>query len=270
MKPQVKIIINPNDGLNGELAMALAAARRLRPVAGLLVLAFLLLCSSPSSWAQLYREQNPKATIGGTEVWLAGPPDFPRIDGLDRHLDDILLAAQSPAAAVLAIYAEPEAWKKFRDGLKDKAGLDCHAVISTPAPLAEGHISPDDFAGIKKDLATGLQAAIGRDRALDEALAGVSDHHLEKATSRLESFEILADEPDFITYRLGNLLELKFKDQSASSLNRSTAVISTLLLNGKILNLQLDSNLPDQTELDKTGRLWRESFLKANLRNSEH
>lgn len=241
-----------------------------RSTVGLAATVLFLLCFSTLSWAQPYREQNAEATIGTVAVRLVGPPDFHRIDGLDRYLDNILLAAQSPAAAILAIYAEPKAWKKFQADGRDETGLDCHAIISTPAPLADSEISQDDFARIKKDLAQDFQAAIGRNRVLDEALAGICDHQLEKAQSRLENFEILAEGPDFISHRLTSLLELKLKGQSASRINHSSTVVSTLLLEGKILNLQLDSNWFDQDALAQIGLRWRESFLKANLRNTEH
>lgn len=221
----------------------------------------------PEAWGQAYRDQSPEAGIGSSKVRLNGPASFPRIDGLDRNLDDILLATQSPAAAILAIYAEPAAWKKFQArGKNDEIGLSCHAVISTPAPMAGRNITSADFQRIKKDLTENLKAGVARERQLEDELSTVSDHKVEKAVGRLDDFKVLEEGPAFISYRLDSSLEMKFKDKSKPRTSRSATVTSTLLLNGKIINLQLtaDSQGALPADLEKTGRLWRESFLKGN------
>lgn len=217
---------------------------------------------------EAYRPQNAEAEIGSSKIRLSGPASFPRIDGLDRNLDDILLATQSPAAGILAIYAEPAAWKKFQArGKNDEIGLSCHAVISTPAPMAGRNLTSADFQQIKKDLAQNLSAGVKQERRLEKELSTVSDHQVEKAVGRLDGFTVLEESADFISYRLDSSLEMKLKDKSKPSTSRSATVTSTLLLGGKIINLQLTADFQGAAppDLGKISRLWRESFLKSQL-----
>lgn len=241
------------------------------PVASNFILACLLaLIQAGPALAEPYQAQAPAAELGQVRVALTGPDLFVRIDGLDRHLDDILLATQSPAAAVLAIYAEPTAWKKFnaRPSVTDgRSGLNGHALISTPAPMADRVITVADFAKIKKDLRDNLQNAVGQKRRLDGELAGVSDHQVESALGLMEAFEVLEESPTFLTYRLTSSLELKLKKTKQPRRSRTVALSSTLFVGGKIINLQLVSDDPQPwppARLEEIARHWRAAFLDRN------
>lgn len=214
-----------------------------------------------------YRSQEPEAAIGAVKIKLSGPAAFPRIDGRDRNLDDILLATQSPAAAILSIYAEPGAWKKFQNSKSgDENGLNCHALISTPAPMAGQSLSLADFSKIKKDLSHNLKSSVKQERRLEKDLASVSDHQVEKAVGRLDSFAVLSEGDNFITYIQESSLEMKLKGRSKPRISRSISVTSTMLLEGKIINLQLtaDSQGPARAKLESIAELWRDEFTKAN------
>lgn len=241
------------------------------PFAPIFTAVFLLalLSSGLPVAAAPYKAQAPKAELGKVKISLNGPPSFVRIDGLDQNLDDILLATQSPAAAVLAIYADPEAWKNFNSQVShnDRAGLNCHALISTPAPMAGQIISVEEFDRIKKDLHQNLKNVVGRERRLESELAGVTDHQVESAKGLMESFEILEETPTFTTYRLTSSLELKLKDLKQLRRNRSVTLNTTVLLSGKIINLQLVVDDPEgrvPAKLEETARLWRDEFLNKN------
>lgn len=241
-------------------------------LSGLAALIFFLsiaIFQPQTAWGKAYREQSPEAEIGSTKIKLTGPASFPRIDGQDRNLDDILLATQSPAAAILAIFAEPGAWKKFQSaGKNDDAGLNCHALISTPAPMAGRNTSLDDFSRIKKDLNANLKSSVNKERRLEGELASVSDHKVEQAMGRIEAFTVLHEGGDFIIYSLESSLEIRLKDRSKPRISRSTAITVTMLLEGKIINLQLIADVqgPKLKTLEKTAFSWHESFTKANLR----
>lgn len=247
------------------------SVRKLRLLCGGLLMALLCAAWPPAeAGAEAYRQQQPQAEIGASKIKLDGPAAFVRIDGLDRNVDDIILATQSPAAAVLAIFAEPAAWKKFQGrGKKDETGLACHAIISTPAPLAGRNLGGADFARIKKDLAANLAGTVKVERRLEKELASVSDHQVERAIGRVEAFDILEEGDDFITYRLESSLEMKLKDRPQARRSRSISVTTTVLAGGKILNLQLTGNPQEApaVDLNQLSRRWRESFSKANLRN---
>lgn len=238
-----------------------------------LVLALLLtglIAARPSSAAPPYQAQALTAGLGRVKILLSGPQPFIRIDGLDRNIDDILLATQSPAAAVLAIYAEPAAWKEFNSspvGAADRPGLNCHAIISTPAPMAERTVKAEEFDQLKKDLSRNLQSVIGQKRCLDSELAGVSDHQVESAQGLMESFEVLEESPTFLTYRLVTSLELKLKKTKQPRRSRTVTLSSTMLLNGKIINLQLVADDPQKltpAALEETARNWRDEFKRKN------
>lgn len=224
----------------------------------------------PAPAAPPYQAQAPAAELGRVKVLLIGPRLFVRIDGLDRNIDDILLATQSPAAAVLAIYAEPEAWKEFNSspgGATDRPGLSCHAIISTPAPMADRMVKTEEFDQLKKDLSRNLKSAIGQKRRLDNELAGVSDHEVESAQGLMEDFEALEESPTFLTYRLATSLELKLKKTKQPRRSRTVTLSSTILLNGKIINLQLVADDPQKLTpagLEETARNWRDEFLRKN------
>lgn len=245
-------------------------ANLLKILAALIIFLFISVVQPQTVWSKAYRPQNPEAAIGPVKISLIGPDSFPRIDGQDRNLDDILLATQSPAAAILGIFAEPGAWKKFQSAKKSEdTGLNCHALISTPAPMADRNTTPDDFSRIKKDLNSNLKGSVNKERRLEGELATVSDHKVEQAVGRIEAFAVLDEGKDFIIYRLESSLEIRFKDKSKPRISRSTTITSTMLLEGKIINLQLiaDAQGPSRKTLEKTAISWHESFIKANLRN---
>lgn len=229
-----------------------------------------LIAARPAPAAPPYQAQAPTAELGRVKVMLSGPPRFIRIDGLDRNIDDILLATQSPTAAVLAIYAEPEAWKKFNSspgGTADRPGLNCHALISTPAPMADRTVTAEEFEQLKKDLSHNLKNSIGQKRRLDNELGGVSDHQVESAQGLMESFEVLEEKPTFLTYRLVTSLELKLKKTKQPRRSRTVALSSTMLLNGKIINLQLVADDPQKitpAALEETAHNWRDEFQRKN------
>jgi len=235
--------------------------KRLQP----LLIALLILAWPARLPAEPYQAQSPGASLGGFKIELEGPPSFVRIDGLDRNLDDILLATQAPSAAVLALYAEPGAWKSFQ-GAKPEAGLHCHALISTPAPLADQVLAPADFSRIKKDLGKNLKASVNKERRLEGELAGVSDHKVKEARGLLESFTVLEEGPDFLTYRLVSSLELNYQESASPRVSRSTTISSTILLGGKIINLQLAAapEGPGPDQLAATAGAWRKSFIGRN------
>lgn len=234
----------------------------------LAVTALSLLLPLAAAQAAPYKKQEPTARLDGVAVKLAGPAAFIRIDGQDRNLDDILLSTQSPSAAVLAIYAEPAAWRKFEKSDKSggQAGLDCYAVVSTPAPMAGHTVKPDDFKKIKADLSRNMKNAVRIERRLDGELGSVSDHQVEKASGRIDAFTVLAEESWFITYRLESTLELKYKGQPKPKISRSATWASTLVMGGKIINLQLvadpDSRATDG--LDQAAQSWLSDFAAAN------
>ncbi len=236
----------------------------MRPIQ-LFIILIVFLAGPALAEAKPYQGQAPSARLGQATIDLQGPPAFVRIDGLDRNLDDILLATQSPSAAVLALYAEPAAWKTFQSR-KNETGLHCHALISTPAPLADQNIKAGDFERIKKDLAKNLKASVKVERRLDGELAGVSDHQVESAKGSVESFTVLEEGDDFLSYQVVSTLELKYKDSASPRLSRSTTVSSTIVVKGKIINLQLvaDPHGPGQGQLAETARLWRQSFTGRN------
>ncbi len=240
------------------------AARSLMALVILLAVPARLAAEAP------YQPQAPSAKLGQVDLALSGPASFVRIDGLDRHLDDILLATQSPAAAVLALYAEPKAWAAFQAGSRkaagDRPGLHCHAVVSTPAALAAQVISPAEFLKIKQDLIRNLTGAVKKERDLGGELSGVSDHQVERARGRVESFAVLADTPEYLTYRMESVLEMKLKGQAQPTVSRTMTVSTTLLLAGKIVNLQVaaDPEGPPAAELEKMAQAWRDDFFRKN------
>lgn len=236
----------------------------------LLLAGLITVTAHPASAAPPYQAQAATAELGRVKVLLSGPKTFVRIDGLDRNIDDILLATQSPAAAVLAIYAEPQAWKEFSSspgGAAERPGLNCHAIISTPAPMADRTVKAEEFDQLKKDLSRNLKSVIGQKRRLDSELAGVSDHQVESAQGLMEAFEVLEEKPTFLTYRLITSLELKLKKTKQPRRSRTVTISSTMSLNGKIINLQLVADEPQKlapAALEETARNWRDEFQRKN------
>lgn len=227
-----------------------------------------VLASSALVQAGPYKAQEPKAVLGEAQVLIIGPENFIRIDGLDQNIDDILLAAQSPMAAILGIFAEPRAWKLFQDGLDEsgQTGLHCHAIISTPAPLADTTVPESEFEEIKKDLTKNMYSAMEKERSLERALAGVTDHQAERAKGWIESFSIVNEGPSHLAYRFESVLEIKLKGIQAPRISRTTTVSSTILYEGKILNLQLmaDPQGPEPRRLEAIAGKWRDELISES------
>ena len=217
-------------------------------------------------WAGPYQAQAPQADFGDVKLELSGPGKYVRIDGLDQDVDRILLATQSPAAAVLAIYAEPAAWQNFQKGQqkKDQTGLACHALISTPAAMAGQVVSVDDFGQIKKSMLDSLRANVGRIHQLDGELGAVSDHQVEKAIGKIESFVVVEEDPSYVVYRQESSLEMTLKG-ARPKISRSTTVTATLLAAGKIINLQIVASPegPKAGVMEKETLTWLKSFSKG-------
>ena len=222
--------------------------------------------SSISAAGPPYKAQESRISLGQTEVLVTGPENFIRIDGLDRNLDDILLATQSPAAAILGIFAEPGAWKEFQaaESGPTRAGLHCHAIISTPAPLAERTVTRAEFEDIGRDLIRNMSSLVNKERRMEGDLAGISDHQVESAIGRIESFTVLNQGPDHLTYRFESVLEMKLKGAPAPRISRTATVSSTLLFEGKIINLQLmaDPQGPPVRQLERIAGVWRNIFSR--------
>ncbi|UQZ88483.1 hypothetical protein C4J81_04395 [Deltaproteobacteria bacterium Smac51] len=216
--------------------------------------------------AKPYQPQHSKATIGDVKITLAGPAGFNRIDGLDQNLDDILLSTQPANAAALAIYAEPESWKAFnnRQGDEAQAGLHCHALITTPISLASEEINTEEFQAMMTEMAEGLKNDVQQKRDMTASLDLVSNHQVEKATGVVERFLVLDSAPNYITYSMSSRLDLKFKGVSDGRISRTNMVNSTILIDGKILNLHLmaDDNGPSPEALAAMAVAWRASFTK--------
>lgn len=242
----------------------------LRLICGLILgLAVSLAAASPG-WAEPYQAQAPQADFGDVKLNLSGPEKHVRIDGLDRDVDSILLATQSPAAAVLAIYAEPSAWKKFQSGLrkKDQTGLACHALISTPSAMASQTISAADFSQIKKSMLDSLKANVGRVHQLEGELGAVSDHQVERALGRIENFVVVDDSSHYVVYRQDSSLEMILKGAGQPRTSRATTVTATVLAAGKIINLQIVASPegPPAGVLDKEVLSWLNLFIKEQTK----
>ena len=162
--------------------------------------------------------------VGEAEISLYGPEGLFQVDGLDSKVDEIFKKMQPEDSLLLAVYAEPVAWKNFKEavnGVGDPSMLDYYAIIGTPKVTADLTTAPADFEIFKDVLTQVFRQAVLLDR-----------------------------QREYLTYEIPMASGAKM-------------VGSTILLEGKIilLNLYSSSENPYRDEVIGKAVSWRNSYL---------
>ena len=163
--------------------------------------------------------------VGEAAINVYGPAGLIQVDGLDPKVDELFKKMQPADMLILAVFAEPVAWKNFREavnGAGEPSMLDYFASVASPRGTASLTITPEDFELFKDVLIQSFQNAV-----------------------------ILGHTKEYLTYERHIAGGVKM-------------VGSAVLLEGKIvlLNLYSSAQNPYQTEVTDTAIAWRNAYLR--------
>jgi hypothetical protein len=210
-----------------------------------------------------YKPQEPAAVLGAYQIDLLGPEGFLRVDGQDHDMDETLALFLPDAGRILAIYADPRAWKAFYNEIYgDSPGdLTLYATVTASAEAEESvrQLSPatlekffDAIPEVNPD---------ERIRAESETTSRL----LEPGQTARSPFEVFEQGRRFLTVRteLG-LLEPGGAPGRLTFRRRYTLFLSVLLVEGRalFLNLYQGGDGSSSEEALRLARDWRDLCLK--------
>jgi hypothetical protein len=195
---------------------------------------FFLLCS----WAVLALageagEGGVTAQVGRSQIRLIPPAGLQQIDGLDQEVDQALAGLTAPGVELLAVYAEPQTWRAFRDGLNHQGpgtSLDFYAYIATPEALANEDVTPADFGQFKE-----LTLRYNHEAA------------------------VLDDQPRYLTYRTS-----RSQMNAAGRTVQADQITTLILVEGRVLALNTFSNDQNRipTQFADSALGWRDAYWR--------
>jgi hypothetical protein len=206
-----------------------------RPGAAGLLLLVILAAGGLAAGPAYPADSGLSVRLGRVDIPLLEPIGLIPIDGLDQNVDELLAGLQAPGVEILAVYAEPRSWNKYKKGVNregPRVSLDFYAYIATPTALPpEEVVSLRDFERFKE-----LTLRYGGE------------------------MKVLDDQPRYLTYEVASS-----RIGESGREVRSDQITTLILVEGKILALNTFSNdlnrVPSQFRPSALG--WRDAYWKT-------
>jgi hypothetical protein len=210
-----------------------------------------------------YKPQEPTAVLGAYQIDLLGPEGFLRVDGQDHDMDETLALFLPDAGRVLAIYADPGAWKAFYNEIYGETPGDL-TLYATVTAAAEAEEAARQLSAAKLEKFFDAIPEVNPDERI-RAESETTSRLLEPGQTARSPFELLEQGRRFLTFRTE--LGLLQPDKTPGRLTfrrRYTLFLSALLVETRalFLNLYQGEDGSSSEEALRLARDWRDLYLK--------